>query len=349
MKIQDRLFGHYNGKFVKEYTLYNDSGMSVSCLNYGCIISKIMVPDRIGNVENVVLGFEDFSDYLKWSPYFGAIVGRVAGRIKGGSFDLDGKKYRLSANDDSNHLHGGKVGLSSIIWKTEKIEEENAIGIKFFYLSPDGEEGYPGNLNITVLYLLTNDNELKITYEGKTDKKTLINLTNHSYFNLSGNLKRDCLEHKLQLETDFFLELSPDLTPTGRLLDVKNTPFDFKQGKKLNEGILLSHPQNVLVGHGYDHPIVFANESERTMMLSDEESGRNLLVTTDQPCVVLYSGNQLVGTYSISNVPVRKYLGICLETQGFPDAIHHSEFPSIILEREDKYSSTTKYRFFVDK
>ncbi|MBS4192100.1 galactose mutarotase [Bacillus sp. FJAT-49705] len=349
MKIIERLFGHYKGESVKEYTLYNDSGMSVSCLNYGCIISKIMVPDRNGNVENIVLGFEDFNAYLKWSPYFGAIVGRVAGRIKGASFNLDGKKYSLAANDNHNHLHGGKEGLSSVIWKTEKMEEENAIGLKFFYHSSDGEEGYPGNLDVTVSYLLTNDNELKITYEGKTDKKTLVNLTNHSYFNLSGNLKRDCLEHSLQLETDFFLELSPDFTPTGRLLDAKNTPFDFKQGRKLKDGIHSSHPQNVLVGQGYDHPLVFANDGEHTMVLREEESGRTLLVTTDQPCVVLYSGNQLEGPFSISDVPARKYLGVCLETQVFPDAINHPDFPSIILEREELYYSTTKYRFLFDK
>ncbi|KQL32755.1 aldose epimerase [Bacillus sp. FJAT-25509] len=345
MQMIERLFGNYEGESVKEYTLYNNSGMSVSCLNYGCVISKIMVPDHDGIVENVVLGFDNFNDYLKWSPYFGAIVGRVAGRIKGASFDLDGKKYSLVANDDRNHLHGGKVGLSSVIWKTEKIEEENAIGLKFFNLSHDGEEGYPGNLDLTVSYLLTNDNELKIKYEGKTDKKTLVNLTNHSYFNLSGNLKRDCLEHMLQLETDYFLELSPDLTPTGRLLDVKNTPFDFKQGRKLKNGIQSSHPQNVLVGHGYDHPIVCANNCENIIMLWEEESGRTLRVTTDQPCVVLYSGNQLEGPFSISDVPARKYLGVCLETQGYPDAINHPEFPSIILEREDLYYSTTKYQF----
>ncbi|WP_163100128.1 aldose epimerase family protein [Peribacillus alkalitolerans] len=345
MKMIEQLFGNYNGESVKEYTLYNESGMSVSCLNYGCVISKIMVPDRNGNIENVVLGFEDFKDYLNWSPYFGAIVGRVAGRIKGASFDLDGKNFRLAANDYPNHLHGGKLGFSSVIWKTEIIEEENAIGLKFFNFSPDGEEGYPGNLGVTVSYLLTNDNELKITYEGKTDNKTLVNLTNHSYFNLSGNFKRDCSEHELQLETDFFLELSPDFTPTGRLLDVKNTPFDFKQSRKLKYGIHSTHPQNVLVGHGYDHPIVFASHDERTIVLREEESGRTLVVTTDQPCVVLYSGNQLEGPYSISDVPVRKYLGVCLETQGFPDAINHPEFPSIILERENVYYSTTKYRF----
>lgn len=348
MKILDKLFDTYEEEPVIEYTLVNDSEMSVSCLNYGCVITKIIVPDRHGKFENVVLGFQKFEDYLEWSPYFGAVVGRVAGRIKGASFELDGKEYILADNEYPNHLHGGRMGFSSVIWKTEKIEEENAVGLKFFYHSPHGDEGYPGNLETTVTYLLSNKNELSITFEGRTDEKTLVNLTNHSYFNLSGNLKRDCSEHMLQLESDHFLEVDNDFIPTGKMIDTRNTSFDFQHGQRLRSGMNSSHPQNVLVGNGYDHPLVFTKKGENTVLLSDEESGRTLLVTTDQPCVVLYTGNKLEGPFSISDVRARNYLGVCLETQGLPDAIHHPEFPTVILNPEEVYYSTTKYRFFAN-
>lgn len=346
MEILERWVGQYQDEMVREYSLVNDSGMTVSCLNFGCVITKILVPDRQGKFENVVLGFEEFEDYLDLSPYFGAVVGRVAGRIQGARFELDREEYKLAENEPPNHLHGGKKGFNSVVWDTEKIVEENQVGLRFFYLSPDGEEGYPGNLETTVTYVLNNKNELIISYHGKTDKKTLVNLTNHSYFNLSGNLKKDCADHILRLDSDRFLELGADLIPTGRVLPSRNTPFDFKQGRRLSSGIQSSHPQNVLVGKGYDHPLVFTTEGENTVMLSDEESGRSLLVTTDQPCVVVYTSNFLEGPYSISGVRARNYLGVCLETQGFPDAVHQPEFPTVILDPEDLYYSTTTYRFF---
>ncbi|MEH7073107.1 aldose epimerase family protein [Neobacillus drentensis] len=348
MKILERIFGNYEGESVIEYTLVNDYGMEISCLNYGCVITKIIVPDRLGKFENVVLGFENFEDYTELSPYFGAVCGRVAGRIKGASFELDGREYRLADNNYPNHLHGGKKGFNSVMWTTEIIEEDNAVGLKFFYHSSDGEEGYPGNLDTTVTYFLNNKNELDISYESKTDQKTLVNLTNHSYFNLSGNLKRDVSEHILKLESDHFLELNEELIPTGKLMDSRNTPFDFNHGKRLLSGINSSFPQNVLVGKGYDHPLVFSQEGENTVILSDEESGRSLLITTDQPCVVLYTGNFIEGPYSIAGVRAENYLGVALETQGFPDAIHQPEFPSVILNPEEVYQSRTVYRFFAN-
>jgi aldose 1-epimerase len=346
MKIQEKLFGAYQDESVIEYTLVNDSGMSVSCLNYGCIITKIMVPDRNGIVENVVLGFENFEDYLDLSPYFGSVVGRVAGRINHSKFELDGKVYQVTPNEGPNHLHGGKKGFNSVIWKTEPVEGENAIGLKFFYHSPDGEEGYPGNLDTTVTYLLNNQNELSISYEARSDQKTIVNLTNHSYFNLSGNIKRDCSDHILQLESERFLELGEDLIPTGRMIDADNTPFDFKHGRLLKAGMKSSHPQNVLAGNGYDHPLVFSKKGENTVALSEKESGRTLLVTTDQPCVVLYTSNTLEGPFSISGVRARNYLGVCLETQGLPDAINQPDFPTIVLNPEEVYKAKTNYRFF---
>jgi aldose 1-epimerase len=346
MKIIEKLFGTYHDETVIEYTLVNDSGMSVSCLNYGCIITKIMVPDRNGIVENVVLGFDKLEDYQDLSPYFGSVVGRVAGRINHAEFKLDGEVYQVTPNEGVNHLHGGKKGFNSVIWETETIEDENAIGLKFFYHSPNGEEGYPGNLDTTITYLLNNQNELSISYEARSDQKTIVNLTNHSYFNLSGNIKRDCSEHILQLESERFLELGPDLIPTGNMIDAANTPFDFKHGRLLKTGMKSSYPQNVLAGNGYDHPLLFTKKGENTVALSEKESGRTLLVTTDQPCVVLYTANQLEGPFSISGVRARNYLGVCLETQGLPDAINQPDFPSIVLNPEEVYKAKTNYRFF---
>jgi aldose 1-epimerase len=347
LNISEELFGYFEGEPVSKYTLSNNLGMSVSCLNYGCVITKIIVPDREGNLENVVLGFDHFEDYLQWSPYFGAVIGRVAGRIKGAKFELDGKSYTLSENNPPNHLHGGKKGFSSVIWKTVKIEKKDVVGLKFYYRSEDAEEGYPGNLDTSVTYLVNNHNELIITYEAETDQKTLVNLTNHSYFNLSGELKRDCSEHKLQIESDYFLELDEHFIPTGKFIESANTPFDFSKGRYVQEGFISDHIQNVRVGHGYDHPLVFREVGLNRIELSDEESGRYLQVTTDQPCVVFYSGNQLKGPYSIFGKKARNYMGVCLETQGYPDAIHHSHFPSIVLEPNKFYYSSTNYRFFV--
>ncbi|WP_160724318.1 aldose epimerase family protein [Bacillus sp. USDA818B3_A] len=346
MKIVNRVVGNYQGEPVREYTLSNETGMTVSCLDYGCVITKILVPDRHGNVENVVLGFDEFEDYLDLSPYFGAVVGRVAGRIKDARFELNGKEYQLAKNNDPNHLHGGNKGFDSVVWKADVIEEDEAVGVKFHYLSPDGEEGYPGNLNTNVTYLLNNKNELTITYKGKTDQQTIINLTNHSYFNLSGNLKSDCSNHILQVNSDRFLELGQDLIPTGKILYAKNTPFDFQHGRRLLSGINSEHPQNVLVGNGYDHPLIFTAKDGQRIVLSDEESGRTLIVTTDQPCVVLYTSNNLEGPFTISGVKAKNYLGVCLETQGFPDAVNHSDFPSVVLHPEEEYYSKTTYRFF---
>jgi aldose 1-epimerase len=317
MNIVEREFGRSEGESVMEYTLVNDSGMTVSCLNYGCVITKVMVPDRKGNFENVVLGFDEFDEYLNWSPYFGAVVGRVAGRIKGARFELDGKEYLLAENEHPNHLHGGNKGFSTTVWNAEIVEEENAVGVKFELNSPDGDEGYPGNLDITVTYLLNNKNELNVTFKGKSDQKTLVNLTNHSYFNLSGNLKRDCSEHLLQLDSDRFLELGPDLLPTGKILDSKSTPFDFRHGQRLRKGIKSAHPQNVLVGNGYDHPLIFTKEGENAIVLCDKESGRTMLVSTDQPCVVLYTSNQLEGPYSISGVGQEIIWAYALKHKGF--------------------------------
>ncbi|WP_160724401.1 aldose epimerase family protein [Bacillus sp. USDA818B3_A] len=347
MKVIQEKFGQLNNQIVDSFTLVNDNGMELTCINYGCIITKMNVPDKNGNFENIVLGYDTLDEYVKGSCFFGTIVGRVAGRIESGAFELNGKTYTLAKNENNNHLHGGNQGFDKVIWDADVIENEQEIGVQFSYLSPDGEEGYPGNVTIKVTYTLNNQNELTIRYSGFSDEDTLLNMTNHSYFNLSGNIKRDILNHTLSIKSDKFLELNEELLPTGELLDVKGTPFDFTSGRYIQTGVDSTHPQNILAGNGYDHPFLLSANHDEEIILKDSESGRTLTVETDEPGVVVYSGNQMKTDGEIYGVPSRKYLGICLETQGLPDAIHHPNFPSWILEKGQEYTTVTKYKFGV--
>lgn len=341
--------GEIDGQTIKLFTLKNDHGMELSCMNFGCVITKILAPDICGRFENVVLGFDTLREYEKYSPYFGAVIGRVAGRIKDAQFELNGNRYKLSRNENQNHLHGGLKGFSHVLWDANIIERNRNAGIEFTYTSPDEDEGYPGKLEMKVTYLLNNQNELLISYEGISDRKTLLNPTNHSYFNLSGDLKRDILDHVLTVKSDQFLEIDDELLPTGNLIDVENTPFDFRKGRKIREGVCSSHPQNILVGNGYDHPYLLRNNHQQEIILTDKESGRELVIETDQPSFVLYTGNQLEDDFQIRGVQSRKYLGICLETQRPPDSTHHPHFQSVVLEKGEVYHSETKYRFTIMK
>lgn len=345
MHIIQKQFGELDGKKITAYTLVNDRGMEVTSLDYGCIITNILAPDRNGELENVVLGFDTIEEYRDYSPYFGAIVGRVAGRIKNAEFELNDTVYHLAKNDNGNHLHGGLQGFDKVLWKTETFHTADSVGLEFSYMSKDGEEGYPGNLNIKVTYTLNNTNELLIACTGETDQRTLINITNHTYFNLSGNAKRNILNHQLTLKSNQLVELDQELIPTGAILNVENTPFDFRGGRKINDGVVSKNPQNILVGRGYDHPFLLAENQNGEIKLVDEESGRIVVVETNQPAVVLYTGNQLSADFSIRGVRASNHLALCLETQGVPDSIHHPGFPSIILEPGDTYRSETKYRF----
>lgn len=347
MEVLQTEFGEIDGKAVHLFTIKNDSGMEVSCIDYGCIITKVLIPDRDGKLENVVLGFDSVEDYQRYSPYFGAVVGRVAGRIKGGQFQLDGKSYTLPQNENENHLHGGEKGFSQVLWDAEMIRRENEAGVAFSYTSPDGEEGYPGTLKIKVIYLLTNENELKISYDAVTDSKTLLDVTNHTYFNLSGDLKRDVLDHVIQMKSDRFLELNEELLPTGEIIDVEGTPFDLRNGRKIREGVESEHPQNILAGNGYDHAFLLNASNHEEIVLADEESGRQIVVETDQPAVVFYTGNQLGDDFDIRGTRSRKHLGACLETQGPPDSIHHPNFSQAVLDKDENYHSTTTYSFKV--
>ncbi|TCN26695.1 aldose epimerase family protein [Mesobacillus foraminis] len=345
MKVFKEKFGELDGQDVTAFTMVNDHGMEVTSLDFGCIITKINAPDQNGVLENVVLGFDSLDEYLENSPFFGAVVGRVAGRISGAEFELRNRVYQLAKNDNGNHLHGGLKGFDKVIWNGEIEEGENAVSLVFTYFSRDGEEGYPGNLSMKVIYTLNNDNELQITYEGVSDQRTLLNVTNHTYFNLSGDLKRDILEHVLTLKSNEFLELRDDLIPTGEILSVENTPFDFTQGRKIKDGAKSDHPQNILAGKGYDHPFILAENNNEEIVLEDEQSGRKLIVETDQPGVVLYTSSQLSGDFSIRGAQARPYLGLCLETQGLPDSIHQPHFKPCVLEKDEVYRSVTKYRF----
>lgn len=345
MRITQESVGEFHGNAIYAYTMENDHGMKISCINYGCIITQIITPDRDGNFENVVVGYDSLDEYVTDSCYLGAVIGRVAGRIKGGTFEFDGKTYQLAKNSDGSHLHGGLRGFNQVLWNAESFEHEQAVCVRFSYFSPHGEEGYPGNLNISVAYTLNNNNELSIEYVGKSDEKTLLTMTNHSYFNLSGNLKRDILHHSLMIKSDKFLALSNELLPTGEMVAVKGTPFDFTTDRLLNTGAASEHPQNDLAGGGYDHPFVLNTHWDHEIVLKDMESGRTLTVETDEDAVVVYSGNQMKSGSEIGSVTLRKYLGVCLETQGFPDAIHHSHFPSWILEKDQEYKKKTTYKF----
>jgi len=347
MKVIQEKFGEINDQTVNSFTLVNDHGMELTCINYGCIITKMITPDKDGNYENIVLGYDSLEEYVKGSYFFGTVVGRVAGRIKGGSFDLNGKTYTLAKNENNNHLHGGDKGFDKVIWAASIQENDEEVSVQFSYLSPDGEEGYPGNVNIKVTYTLNNQNELTIHYSGISDEKTLLNMTNHSYFNLSGNIKRDILNHALSIKSDKFLELNDELLPTGNLLEVKGTSFDFTSERFIQTGVESNHPQNLLAGNGYDHPFLLSSNHDEEIILKDSESGRTLTIETDETGVVVYSGNQMKSEGEIYGVPSRKYLGICLETQGLPDAIHHPNFPSWVLEKDQEYTSVTKYKFGV--
>ncbi len=319
--------------------------MEVACIDYGCIITNILAPDRNGNYESVVLGFDSLKEYQEHSPYFGAICGRVAGRIKAGQFSLNNKSYKLAQNDGNNHLHGGVKGYDKVVWKSEHFKETDKVGVVYSYYSQDGEEGYPGNVSIEVTYSLSNDNQFSIDYKAVPDQDTLINMTNHTYFNLSGNLKSTIKEHTLTMKSKQFLSLTDDLMPTGEFVDSEGTVFDFRNGRKIIEGIQSNDKQNLLAGKGYDHPFLLEKNHDEEIRLEDEQSGRVLVIETNEPSVVLYTGNMISDNFSVRGVQAEKYLGLCLETQGLPDAIHHEHFPSVVTKKGSTYKRRTTYSF----
>lgn len=348
MLVQKKLIGLIDDdQPVTLFTVKNKNGFEISCMNYGCVITKILASDRRGQYENVVLGFDTIEEYGQNAKYLGAVVGRVAGRIKRGTFRLGENVYNIPKNEKNNHIHGGAKGFSHVLWDATVLEGKEETTIEFTYLSEDGEEGYPGNLEMKVTYTILNERDtLSITYKGICDRDTVVNVTNHSYFNLSGNLQRDVLDHELMIESSTYLELDEEFLPTGNLVPVDDTVFDFRKFRKISDGVDSVHTQTVLVGHGYDHPFLLEDNSG-TIVLTEKESGRKLIVETTESAVVLYSGNNLAGSETMRGEQVRNYLGVCLETQGPPDSIHHPHFPSSILLAGNEYKSTTIYSFEV--
>jgi len=343
MEVTVHPYGKHDNKEVQTYTLKNDHGLSVTCIDYGCIITEILAPDRNGAQENVVLGFDNLDGYLADQTYQGAIVGRIAGRTRGGEFELNGKTYHLEKNENNNHIHGGVKGFSKVVWDSTIIKEENHVGIEFKYVSKDGEGGYPGTVEMTVTYSLNNENEFLISAKGVPEADTLLNITNHAYFNLSGNMKNDVLDHELSIKSSKFLKLDQEFLPTGEQLEVTGTVFDFRKGRKIADGPNSKDKQIALVGQGYDHPFLL---DENLVTLYDEASGRLLKVETNQPAVVIYTSNTMEG-FEMRGGKSRPYLGVCLETQAPPDAIHHPNFPSIIVKKGEEYHWKTKYTFSV--
>ncbi|MFO7867661.1 MAG: aldose epimerase family protein [Candidatus Aminicenantes bacterium] len=345
MFIEKSIFGrHPDGREVDLYTLANGRGMKTGIMTYGATVVFLEVPDRHGNSADITLGHDSLEGYLEASPYFGAIVGRYANRIAEGRFTLDDKEYELAANDGKNHLHGGLRGFDKVIWEAEAAEKENAVGVTFRYSSPHGEEGYPGNLDCSVTYWLTEDGELKLEYHAVTDKATPVNLTHHSYFNLAGQGNGDILGHELMLNADKYTPVNDQLIPTGEIKPVKGTPFDFTSPHTIGERI---HQ----VPGGYDHNFVLKSNGEKpapAARVYEPESGRVMEIHTTEPGIQFYSGNFLDGTITGKSGKVyHQHYGFCLETQHFPDSPNHPHFPPTILRPGEAHTSTTVYKFGV--
>ncbi|MFD1848592.1 aldose epimerase family protein [Oceanobacillus bengalensis] len=348
MKIDIKEVKPTNDQVWKKATLMNDHGMTVSLLNYGGIITEILVPDKDGKTENVVLAYKNLEQYLTNPGYLGAIVGRVAGRIPGAAFELNGKTYQLESNEDEHCLHGGANGFNHALWEIEPKALSDEVMVKLIHKSADGEGGFPGNVEAEVTYTLNNQNQLIINYTAYTDQMTPLTLTNHTYFNLSGDTKSTINRHEVTMDSEQFVELDEELIPTGKLLNVQGTTFDFRNGRRLEDGFNDDFIQNQVAGCGYDHYFIFANEKEEKAIVKDENSGRKLTIKTNQPGVVMYTSNNLVEGLELTEGVTKKYLGLCLETQGSPASLHHKGFPNIIREEGEVNKTQTIFSFGVE-
>ena len=329
-----------------EYTLINDQGMSISILDFGGIITKIRVPNRSGKSENVVIGYEDYADYEDNPNFFGALIGPVAGRIQHASFELDGDTYQLEANEGSHHLHGGSAGFHQVIWQVEAFQTDKSVGLELSHTRADGTNGYPGNLDVTVTYTLTNDNKLAIDYQATTDKPTPLALTNHTFFNLSGDLKHTVHNHEITMDSSHFLELDQELIPTGRKLNLLGTSFDFRQSRELAEGLNQDSEQHQIADNGYDHYFIFDKKGK--VVVREGNSGRVLTIQTTQPGMVMYTANGLEQDLELAERLSEKYLGVCFETQGDLASLHHSDIPSVIVKAGEPYHHKTVFSFDID-
>lgn len=345
MSIEKKPFGKFKDQEVYLFTLQNKNGVEVKITNYGGIISHWNAPDKNGKISDIVLGFDSLDQYVKNNPYFGCIIGRYGNRIAKGKFSLDGKTYQLATNNDPNHLHGGKEGFDKVVWNAEMIENEEP-ALKLTYTSADGEEGYPGKLQATVTYTLKTDNSLVIDYEATTDKPTVVALTNHSYFNLSGGSQSTILEHNLQINADKYLPVDKTLIPL-QIAPVKNTPFDLTKPIKIGEKIKEENEQLKIAG-GFDHCWIL-NQAQKDSLtlaaiLTEETSGRKLEVWTTEPAIQFYSGNFLNGSVKGKGKTYEYRSGLCLETEHYPDSPNRPDFPSTKLVPGQTYRSKTIYK-----
>jgi aldose 1-epimerase len=333
-----------DGAVVKLFTLRNAKGMVVKVMNYGAIITELHVPDRNGNVTNVLLGADNWDQYSKGFPASAAVIGRFANRITKARFTLDGVEYRLAANNGPNHIHGGRRGFAQVVWEAKRLPVgAQEAAVQFSYLSQDGEEGYPGNLTVTVTYTLTEANELRIDYEAKTDKATPVNLTNHAYFNLAGS--GDALGHELWLDADRYTPADDQLIPTGEIASVKGTPLDFTTPAPIGARIDQLKPRP----GGYDHNYVLNSGGKSLALFArayEPNSGRVMEVLTTEPGVQLYTANHLSGKVAgVGGVSYPKHGGFCLETQHYPDSVNRPNFPSTILRPGQTWKTTTVFKF----
>jgi len=344
MKIKTSSFGTLkDGSAATLYTLSNEN-IRIKITNYGAIITSIEMPNKSGSIDNIVCGFDSLEaylsdEYLAGYPYFGSIIGRYGNRIAKGHLEIEGKTYKLAVNNGPNHLHGGKIGFDRRLFNAELIEEEHKVGVILSYYSPDGEENYPGNLKVTCIYTLNEENELSIQYYAETDKTTVVNLTNHSYFNLSG-FKENILNHELELSATKITELV-DQIPTGKIKPVVGTDYDFNTPRKLGAAGL---------EQGYDDNYVFDNDGELEYIgcLSEEKSGRKIEIYTTQPGMQLYTGYWIPELMIDGKKQFGSFSGVALETQHFPDSVHHPKFPGTLLKPGELFDEKTVYKFITE-
>jgi aldose 1-epimerase len=339
--IEKASYGKVDGKPVDIYTLTNARGAIAKITNYGAIVTELHVPDKAGKLGDVVLGFDNVGDYVKKSPYFGAIVGRVANRIKDATFELDGKTYKLNANNAPHHLHGGKKGWDKVIWKAEPSETPAGPSLKLTHVSPDGEENYPGTVTATAVYTLTNDNELKVEMQATTDKTTLVNMAHHSYWNLAG--AGTILDHELTMPADKYTPGDP--VPDGKVVPVKGTPFDFTTVKVIGKDLKEAGGKPV----GFDHNWVVNGDPHafrQVAKLKDPKSGRVLTIHADQPGLQFYTGNFMDGTNKGKGVTHAQYAGLCLESQKFPNSVNVPAWRAeVVLKPGQTYKHTMVHKF----
>ncbi len=342
-----------DGQPVDLYVLTNKNGVEAAITNYGGAVVSLKVPDRNGKFADVVLGYDSLDGYVNDKSYFGAIVGRYGNRIGHAQFSLDGKTYTLAKNNGENSLHGGIKGFNKAVWAAKELPAKNGQSLELTYPSKDGEEGFPGNLHVRVVYTLTDSNELKIEYSATTDKKTVVNLTNHTYFNLAGPGSGDILGHQLVIEADKFTPVDASLIPTGEFRDVQGTPLDFRKATAI--GVRIDQDDEQLkLGHGYDHNFVLRRAAGAPISLAarvvEPNTGRVLEVWTTEPGVQFYTGNFLDGTArGKGGLTYARRSAFCLETQHFPDSPNQPKFPSVVLNPGEKYSTTTTYKFTTEK